>query len=159
MEFHTPEFIKKKLTRSRTDKIVAGVCGGLGAYYHIKPVMIRLAFIIFIFIDGRISLVLYLLFVVLIPEESGPSIVVDYKRKIKEFINEVRGEGQTVAEEIKSNKGWLHNNGDAIRIFLLVFVVIVTINVIATPFWVSYQIFEFITLAALVVIVFFVIKK
>ena len=37
----------KKLYRSRKNRILAGVCGGLGEYFNIDPVIIRLIFIFF----------------------------------------------------------------------------------------------------------------
>ncbi|MBC8435000.1 PspC domain-containing protein [archaeon] len=39
----------KKLYRSKTDKIIAGVCGGLGDYFEVDPVLIRLLWIFLIF--------------------------------------------------------------------------------------------------------------
>lgn len=38
----------KKLYRSRENRILAGVCGGLGEYFSIDPVIIRLIFILFV---------------------------------------------------------------------------------------------------------------
>lgn len=159
MDFHAPQFKEKKLTRSRTDKIVAGVCGGLGLYYGIKPVMIRLFFIVFTFLDGRVGLIIYLVLVLLLPLESGAPTVIDYKRKIKEFIREVRGESQSVAEKLKTGRGLLRDNSDIFRVMLLVFSVIVLINLVTRPFWFSYQTFHFITIGALVLLVMVVIKK
>lgn len=42
----------KKLYRSRTDSKIAGVCGGLGAYFDIDPTLVRLFFIMFFFVGG-----------------------------------------------------------------------------------------------------------
>ncbi|MFN2124363.1 MAG: PspC domain-containing protein [Candidatus Promineifilaceae bacterium] len=39
---------QERLTRSSSDKIVAGVCGGLANYLEIDPVLVRLAFIVLI---------------------------------------------------------------------------------------------------------------
>jgi phage shock protein C len=35
----------KRLYRSRTDKMVAGICGGMGELYEIDPTLIRLALV------------------------------------------------------------------------------------------------------------------
>ncbi len=37
---------KKKLYRSRTDSMIAGVCGGLGKYFEIDATLIRLVFVV-----------------------------------------------------------------------------------------------------------------
>jgi len=39
----------KKLYRSKTDKVIAGVCGGLGDYFEIDPVLVRLLWVLLIF--------------------------------------------------------------------------------------------------------------
>src|SRR6266542_3660316 len=36
-----------RLTRSETDKRIAGMCGGLGEYFGIDPILIRVAFVLF----------------------------------------------------------------------------------------------------------------
>src|SRR5213080_2844325 len=38
-----------RLTRSETDKRIAGVCGGLGEYFGIDPILIRVAFVLLAF--------------------------------------------------------------------------------------------------------------
>lgn len=35
-----------RLMRSETDKMIAGVCGGLAEYLNIDPVLVRLAFVV-----------------------------------------------------------------------------------------------------------------
>ncbi|MBP1909389.1 PspC domain-containing protein [Methanolobus bombayensis] len=60
--------MSKRLTRSRTDRMIAGVCGGLGNYLGIDPVIIRLLWAIAIFAYGT-GLLLYILAWIIIPEE------------------------------------------------------------------------------------------
>lgn len=54
----------RKLRRSRTDRILAGVCGGLAEFFGISPVLVR---ILFIFIPS--NLLVYILCAIIIPEE------------------------------------------------------------------------------------------
>ena len=42
----------KKLYRSETDRKIAGVCGGLGEYFDIDPVLFRIIFAVFFFCGG-----------------------------------------------------------------------------------------------------------
>lgn len=59
----------KKLYRSRQDRMISGVCGGLGEYFNIDATLIRLAFVAFTFISWGIGgLVVYLIAAVIIPE-------------------------------------------------------------------------------------------
>jgi len=42
----------KKLYRSRKNRIIAGVCGGIGEYFNVDPTLIRLLWVFLIFIGG-----------------------------------------------------------------------------------------------------------
>ena len=42
----------RRLFRSRTQRVVAGVCGGLGEYFNIDPALVRVIFVILSFING-----------------------------------------------------------------------------------------------------------
>ena len=58
-----------RLYRSVDDRMIGGVCGGLGTYLSIDPIFIRLLFVLLLF--GRdFGFILYLLLWVLIPEEG-----------------------------------------------------------------------------------------
>jgi len=59
---------KKRLFRSR-DKMLAGVCSGLGNYLDIDPTIVRLAFVIFGFAGGAAVLV-YIIMWIIVPEEK-----------------------------------------------------------------------------------------
>jgi phage shock protein C len=56
-----------RLYRSRGDKMVAGVAGGLGQYFNIDPVLVRLAFVALTF-WGCIGLPLYIVLAIVVPK-------------------------------------------------------------------------------------------
>lgn len=60
--------MKKKFYRSRKDKVIAGVCGGLSEYFDIDPVLVRIIFFLLIFFNG-IGVLLYLLLMIITPQE------------------------------------------------------------------------------------------
>lgn len=60
---------KKALRRSRNDRIIAGVCGGLGDFFGIAPFWFRLAFLIALIPGGIPGLGAYLLAWLIIPKE------------------------------------------------------------------------------------------
>ncbi len=64
------------LYRSRRDRWIAGVCGGLGAYFNVDSNAIRLAFVVLALWQGFGAL-LYLLMVLVVPEEPAPEIAVE----------------------------------------------------------------------------------
>lgn len=62
-----------KLTRSRTDKYLAGVCGGLAEYFKVDANLIRVGFVLAAFI-GQFGLLLYVLLWLVLPYgEDGPT--------------------------------------------------------------------------------------
>ncbi|MBU0511547.1 MAG: PspC domain-containing protein [Chloroflexi bacterium] len=62
--------MKTRVYRSRTDRMLGGVCGGLGDYLGIDPTFIRIFFFI-IFFGGSAGFWLYMLLWILVPEEGA----------------------------------------------------------------------------------------
>ncbi|MCP4147867.1 MAG: PspC domain-containing protein [bacterium] len=59
----------KRLYKSRKNKTIAGVCGGIAEYLNIDPVMIRILFLFFTFFGG-FAVVAYLIGIVIMPFET-----------------------------------------------------------------------------------------
>ncbi len=59
----------KRLYRSRTNRKIAGVCGGLGEYLNIDPTIMRLIYIMVILFSVGLGLIAYVLMWVVMPEE------------------------------------------------------------------------------------------
>jgi phage shock protein C len=60
----------KRLYRSRTDKKIAGICGGLAQYFDIDPVIVRLCWLLFVLLGGS-GIILYIIAWIVIPLEPG----------------------------------------------------------------------------------------
>ncbi len=58
---------ERALRRSRSDRVVAGVCGGLGEFFGISPTWFRLGFLIALIPGGIPGLGAYLLMWLIIP--------------------------------------------------------------------------------------------
>lgn len=58
----------KRLYRSRENKVVAGVCGGIAEYFDIDPVIPRIIFLL-IALPGGISVLVYFIFWILMPKK------------------------------------------------------------------------------------------
>jgi len=59
----------KRLYRSEEDRLIAGVCGGLGEHFGIDPVIIRILMVILVLAGGPTGVILYALFWLLIPRQ------------------------------------------------------------------------------------------
>jgi phage shock protein C len=60
----------RRLTRSRTDRMIAGVCGGFAAYSGIDVNIVRLVMVLLALLGGS-GVVLYLVAWVIVPEEDA----------------------------------------------------------------------------------------
>ena len=60
---------RRSLRRSRSNRIVAGVCGGLAAFFGISAFWFRLAFLIALIPGGVPGILLYLLLWLIVPKE------------------------------------------------------------------------------------------
>jgi len=61
----------KKLYRSRKDRMIAGVCAGLGEYLQIDPTIVRVIFVALVF-AGLGGMVVYIILWIVTPEEPLP---------------------------------------------------------------------------------------
>lgn len=61
----------KRLERSRDEKIIAGVCGGLAEYFEIDPVIVRVLFVVGTLM-GFAGVLLYIVLWVVMPLETPP---------------------------------------------------------------------------------------
>jgi phage shock protein C len=59
----------RKLYRSRNQRMVAGVCGGLAEYFNVDATLIRVIFLILAVFGGS-GLVIYLAMWILVPDAS-----------------------------------------------------------------------------------------
>jgi len=64
MELNSP----KRLTRSRNDKMLAGVCGGVANHMNIDPTIVRLIFVLAVFL-GFAGVLAYLIMWIVVPKE------------------------------------------------------------------------------------------
>ena len=60
----------RKLRRSTRDNAIAGVCGGIGAYFDVDPVIVRIAFVLFTLFGGA-GLVVYLVCWLCMPADTA----------------------------------------------------------------------------------------
>lgn len=59
---------EKRLLRSTTNRMICGVCGGIGEYFKIDPTIIRLIWVILSFCSVGSGIIVYILAAVIMPE-------------------------------------------------------------------------------------------
>ena len=61
--------MKKKLLKSKTNKKLCGVCGGIAEYFDIDVTLVRLAWVAFTFFCGS-GILAYIIAAIIIPDEG-----------------------------------------------------------------------------------------
>lgn len=100
----------RKLFRDEDDKILGGVCAGLGHYFSVEPRWIRLLAIIFIFIGG-IGLPVYIILWIIMPAavtradkmamKGEPINIQNFKRNFDEEVEGLRGGFNRAQSEVR----------------------------------------------------------
>ena len=94
--------MKSKLARSRTDRVVSGVCGGLATYLGIEAIWIRLFFVLMTMANG-FGLLVYLILWVIMPETGSEGATP--QQTVESNVQEMAGKAQELA----------HSVGEAVR--------------------------------------------
>lgn len=76
----TPQAAPRKLYRSRTDRSIAGICGGLGEFFDADPTLIRLLMLLLILLGG-LSIWAYIILWIIIPEEPARKFNINNKKR------------------------------------------------------------------------------
>ncbi len=63
----------RRLYRSRKNRVIAGVCGGVAEYLNVDPVLVRLIAVLFLFVGGG-SLIAYIVCIFVIPEQPSAAV-------------------------------------------------------------------------------------
>lgn len=64
----------RKLYKSDTDKMLAGVCGGIAEYFHIDSTLVRIGLVFFTFCGGS-GILLYIIALIAMPHRPSPTAV------------------------------------------------------------------------------------
>ena len=64
----TKSFKGKKLFRSKKNRMIAGVCGGLGEYLGVDPTIIRLLWVLLVFLSFGAAILAYIIAWIIIPK-------------------------------------------------------------------------------------------
>ena len=97
--------MKTYLYRSESNRMLGGVCGGLGDYLALDPVFIRLFFVLLFFGHGS-GMFLYLILWIIMPNESNVQAGKSFEENIKEstenFSERIHTIGQELGEAMRS---------------------------------------------------------
>ena len=104
---HEEQHTKKRLFRDPDDKVLGGVCSGIGNYFNFDPIWLRAAFAISFFVFGS-GLLLYIILLIIIPKAKTTAEKLEMRGE-KIDINNI---GKTVNEEFEDFKKRMKEFGD-----------------------------------------------
>jgi phage shock protein PspC (stress-responsive transcriptional regulator) len=70
MTYPSPTPAPKKLERSRSNRLIGGVCGGLAEYLNMDPTLVRVLTVVLSLFTG-VPVVIYLVLLLVVPEEGS----------------------------------------------------------------------------------------
>lgn len=141
--------MNKKLYRSRDDKIIAGVCGGLAEYFNVDSTLVRLA-LVFIFLFQEIGLIAYIIAWVVMSEKpikNEYKISTEHYLENKDFESEKRDKkNQFKEDEKKREQDYYHqhsqkektssNNSNDNRRTIFAFIMIIIGSIFLIDIWI-----------------------
>ncbi|MDD4248321.1 MAG: PspC domain-containing protein [Methanosarcina sp.] len=99
----TPYTLEKRLTRSKTNSMLFGVCGGIGEYFGIDPTLVRLAFVLLTLANG-IGLVIYLILAIIMPSGESVEMPGSYENRAQSTWESPRQPGERGNENSDRNR-------------------------------------------------------
>jgi phage shock protein PspC (stress-responsive transcriptional regulator) len=104
----------RRLYRDPDDKVLGGVCSGLGAYFSIDPVIIRIIFVLIFFLGGS-GILAYLVLWIVVPKAASTAQRLEMKGEvvnIDSISKSIKEEMQDVRENFRnyrSSPAYAHN--------------------------------------------------
>jgi phage shock protein C len=92
--------MEHRLYRSKHNRVLLGVCGGIAEYFQIDPVIIRIIAVLLIIPGVFPAIIAYFVLALIIPVEGSASS--SPRDNIRENVNEIRDTGIGIGEEIRS---------------------------------------------------------
>lgn len=90
---------ERRLYRSRTDRMIWGVCGGLAKYFNIDPVLVRIIFVLLILANG-LGVIVYIILAIVIPVEGSKAATP--RETTRENIKEMKRTATEIGEEVRA---------------------------------------------------------
>jgi phage shock protein C len=91
----------RRITRSRSDRMIAGVAGGLAAYFGIDPLFIRIALVVLALING-FGAIIYLALWLIVPNEGSLS---EGRSTVQEAVAEMQAYVEGLVSQVRRALG------------------------------------------------------
>ena len=91
--------MEKRLYRSRSDRMLWGVCGGLAKYFGIDPTIVRVIAVLLIFANG-LGILAYIILAIVVPLEGSKATAP--KEAVRENVEDIKETASELGREVRS---------------------------------------------------------
>jgi len=142
---------KRRLYRDPDHRVLGGVCGGLGAYFNMDPVILRIIFVVLLIVTTGAAFLAYIILWIAVPKaintaqrlemRGQEATVKNIEKSIKEEVAEVKESYKRFKESDTYSKGKrsVEGAGDVVynvfRVILKVFVILIGVVLIISGFF------------------------
>lgn len=130
------EIKPKKLCRSQTDKMIFGVCGGIGEYYNVESTWVRLVLVFLVFITSGFALLLYFIMALLMPANRDQGLTP--KENLEDLSVEMKNLGQTAKQAMKSGRSGRRRS--VLGVAIIIIGLIAFFNELFPNFWIGWKV-------------------
>ena len=136
--------MERKLYRSRSERMIWGVCGGLANYFDMDPTIVRIIFVLLALANGA-GILIYIIMAIVVPLEG--SKVAKSKEVIKENVEEIKETASDLGQEIRSTfekmdseetSDKIHRRRNMLGFALIIIGVIIMLNTLNFFSWLSW---------------------
>jgi phage shock protein PspC (stress-responsive transcriptional regulator) len=123
--------MEKRLYRSRSDRVIFGVCGGLAKYFAIDPVLVRVIAVLTILLGGW-GILAYIILAIVVPlEGSQGTTPQESMRENVEEMKDTAGElGRKIQSTLEGEKGKSQAEKTSHRGLIILGIVLIVLGVI-----------------------------
>lgn len=98
----------ERLYRSSTQRMIAGICGGLGEYFNIDPTLVRIVYVLVTVATGvLLGVALYVVLWLIVPSDAsvGKSVRESMRENVDEMAHSAREIGNEVQATLRRSPG------------------------------------------------------
>ena len=136
--------MERKLYRSRSERMIWGVCGGLANYFDMDPTIVRIIFVLLALANGA-GILIYIIMTIVVP--LAGSKVATSKEVIKENVEEIKETASDLGQEIRStfektdgeeSSDKIHRRRNMLGFALIIIGVIIMLSTLNLLHWLSW---------------------
>jgi phage shock protein C len=123
----------KRLYRPKANRMIAGVCAGLGEYFSLDPILFRILFVALTLAGGS-GILIYIILIFIVPEEGKTG-----KATVESVVQEVQAGVQKTAQEVKQNPRWFDDRRNLVAGLIILVGIFALLNQFVSFSWISWD--------------------